>query len=246
MSDNSSDSTLYQYEHVPVSEVSKQIDRFIIPELQNACRSLWQRNIFTFMCSNQEDGKNKYIVLSDLSQENEDIFKRLMESDPDHYTYSSYRDAYSIHFESNNVSEIISEFTRLIGPFKIQDVLGEGYKSLEDFLAQNCGLGKYIPNPNYNLNAEMPKFEDFEDPTEFISKLNEYTNSLDLSKEILVFDETKLEKPIEEYLKEKGVLHLYDKERGLVYDNSYYMERHQKYLEYIKNQDAPSGDDLEI
>ena len=107
-------SMLYQYEHVPVSEVSKEIDRFIIPELQSACRSLWQRNIFTFMCSNREDGKSKYIILSNLSQENEDIFKSLMESDPDHYTYSSYRAAYSIIFKSDNVNEIIIEFAKLV------------------------------------------------------------------------------------------------------------------------------------
>lgn len=93
----------FSYSYVPVHIVAQNIDEYIIPECQAACKGLWAKNLFTFMCSNRDEGDDKYILLGQLSTENEEIFKELMEQDPEHYFYSEYRETYGVSACGNPV-----------------------------------------------------------------------------------------------------------------------------------------------
>ena len=46
----------------------------------------------------------------------------------------------------------------------------------------------------------------------------------------IVFDENKMEKTFEEYLKEKNFEHLYLKEEDRIYLDQYYLDAHKNYL----------------
>lgn len=187
----------YQYTHVGVDKVAANKDEYIIPELQEACMELWARNLFTFMCSNLENGEDKYILVGKLSEENTAVFQQLMETDPEHYKYMEYYNRYEITNYGSS-EEALKKIIELIKPFKMQDVL-EGYQSVEAFLVYNFGIGKY------DEETLCP-----------------------------IFDETKMTKTVEEYLEEAGVLHLYDSERGIVYDSEFYRDAHFRYLEYVR------------
>ena len=85
--------TKYQYSHVSMSMVSKNIEEYIIPELQEACKQLWAKNIFTFMVSNRNDAGEAYIMVSTLSDENQKIFEDLMKGGTKGYCKDGYRAA---------------------------------------------------------------------------------------------------------------------------------------------------------
>ena len=62
--------------------VAHNINEFIIPECQEACISLWARNIGTFMCSNRDELSDiSYILLNDLSEENKHIIDELIKKE---------------------------------------------------------------------------------------------------------------------------------------------------------------------
>ena len=83
--------TKYEYCYVSMPEVEANIDEYIIPELQEACKSLWKRNVFTFMCSNRNDGGSAYIILESLSPENKEIFEQLKKDHPEYFIFDNYR-----------------------------------------------------------------------------------------------------------------------------------------------------------
>lgn len=58
----------FEYTHIPWHLVAQDIDEYIIPECQEACKYLWAKNIGTFMCSNRsESDDTKYILLNNMS-----------------------------------------------------------------------------------------------------------------------------------------------------------------------------------
>ena len=134
----------FSYSYVDMETVANNIDEYIIPECQEACKNFWAKNIFTFMCSNRDEGELKYILLNKLSPENEEIFKRMCEEDPHNYFFDTYRQTFGIraYGEGEEVSEQLSKLTE---KFKMQDVL-EGYWSRENFLIDKFNMFKTLCN----------------------------------------------------------------------------------------------------
>lgn len=66
----------YQYSVVDMKVVYDDIDEYIIPENQRACKLLWSKNIFTKMCNNY-DNVDSWITISLFSEENKKLFDEL-------------------------------------------------------------------------------------------------------------------------------------------------------------------------
>jgi hypothetical protein len=122
-------STKYQYSYVDLEIVISNPDEYIIPECQPACKAFWQKNIETFMVSNYDDD-HLYVLLFDLSEENIDIFKSLMEKDS-RYFFDYFKETYGIGTKDLN-EKSTEELLSLTNVFKIQDTLR--YQSPESFL----------------------------------------------------------------------------------------------------------------
>ena len=221
----------FMYMAVPIYTVAENIDEYIIPECQEACKELWAKNLFTFMCSNREDGENKYILLGELSAENEEIFKQLMEKYPSNYDWSEFRGTYAIRTYGTQ-EETSKKLLDLVEPFQMQDVL-EGYQTIEDYLTETFGIFKLEPNPDYTSGVKAPKMEDYEDFQEFLAAYDKYVELISTPEYVKVFDKTKMTKSVEEYLQEAGEYHLYDQERGIVYRNEFYRDAHLRYMKYL-------------
>ena len=228
----------YNYFHVDLEIVASDIEEYIIPECQEACKILWNNNICTHMCSNDLDGDEKWIQLGKLSEENKRIIERLAEEDPEHYTKEG-----KIKLKSNSEEEASQELQKLVSVLKMQDVLekGEAYQTVETFLISRYGLGKTIPNPDYK-GVKEPEFEDYEDMDSYRRAYFEWLNQSVKPKEIEVLDESKMTKTLEEYIIEAGVEDLYDKERGVIYTSPFYRDMHQRYVEYMKSREHDDED----
>ena len=225
--------TKYQYSYVPMIEVIKNIDEYIIPELQEACKLLWEKNIFTFMCSNRNDGGAAYIVLESLSAENIEIFKKLQTQYPEHFTLDSWRHN-RFRLEISNTTKmsenkISSIFLKLANNFVEQDIQDDFYLTKEDYLL-SCGCYDEVPNPNYVEDiGPMPMGTSLEELDKWLAKGRE-------PKTIKVFSKSKMTKSFEEYIKENGDENRTDFETGNVYDSPYFLKRHLEYIE-LKNTD---------
>lgn len=216
----------FNYSYVPIHYVAQNMDEYIIPENQEACRMLLDKNIFTFMSSNREDGDYKYVQLGKLSDENMKIIKKLVESCPENYVFSSFRNTYQIEITTDSkekASEILKALTK---PFVMQDV-EEGYVTMEEFLMENFHTYKTVEIDG----PEYPSMADYEDISEFLCALDEWAAT---PKTKYIFDETKVTKSFGEYLAEAGATDLYDPDRQIVYIDKFYMEAHKKYLSYLQ------------
>lgn len=121
--------TRYQYPYVELEQVMANPDEYIIPLCQPACRALWDKNIETFMVSNNDD-KDLYVLLANISPENISILKELAQSDPRYY-FDGFRNTYGIAVKGiteNSMRELFS----LTDVFRVQDTAR--YQSVEDFL----------------------------------------------------------------------------------------------------------------
>ena len=88
---NNTKGAQYQYEYVELEEVIANPEEFIIPQCIPACKSVWEKNIETYMVSNNEHGtENLYVLFKNLSDENIAIIKELSEKDP-RFFYYEYR-----------------------------------------------------------------------------------------------------------------------------------------------------------
>lgn len=122
----------YQYSNVNLESVVKNIDEYIIPECQQACRLLWSKNIETFMVSNYED-KFLYVLIADLSEDNQKIFDELSKGD-NRYFFDEYRHFYGIRVNGTDQNSV-NELNFLTNIFEMQDVNSSQYKTAEEFLA---------------------------------------------------------------------------------------------------------------
>lgn len=122
--------TRYQYPYVELEQVMANPDEYIIPACQPACKALWNKNIETFMVSNNDD-KDLYVLLANVSPENVSILKELAQSDPRYY-FDGFRNTFGIAVKGMT-EDSMRELVALTDVFRIQDTLG--YQSVEDFLA---------------------------------------------------------------------------------------------------------------
>lgn len=221
--DTSSPWQRHTYEAIHI--VAQNIDEYIIPELQEPCKKLWDKNIFTFMVSNRNDNGDTWIMLtSDLSPENRDIYDELSEKYPDIY-YPSITRQKSLQIrlkdtDSLSVEELSEKFSKLVEPFKPQDVGKFHYQTEEQFLIY-CGCYDEIPNPEHKLL--QLNFSNVED---MIASLNKPR----VPETIKVFNPNKMTKTLEEYVKEKNAESRFDPTTRRIYDSKWLLDKHKKFL----------------
>jgi hypothetical protein len=177
------------------------------------------------MCSNRCDGGDSFILLEPLSDENQAIFNKLMKEHPENFIYDKVREKLRIQFYTENLSEqkIAEMFDKAISYFKSQDVPKGFYLTKEQFLI-NCGCYKEVPNPKYVKNpGPFPASSNLKVQDKYFEKCNQ-------PKMLKIFDETKVTKPFDAYLKENGIT-TYDPESQKIYRSEFCLKRH---LDYVK------------
>lgn len=234
----------YNYRSVFLEEVIKNIDEYIIPECQDACKCFWNNNIITSMCSNYDNGADKWITVGELSDENKAIFEKLMEENPVHYAWDSYYNRYQIS-DSGEGEDVSERLAKLAQAFKMQDVIdysGQAYVTIEEYLMKKFGLSKTVQNTEYK-EVQEPKFEDFDDIPSYLKALEDWSFAGMEPKTMQVFDESQMTKSIEEYIAEAGAGDLYDSERGVIYTSQFYKDMHERYLEYTRKKQQDEKDE---
>ncbi len=218
--DNSSKNFRYAGESIEI--VSSNPDEYIVPECLEACRSFWDKNIFTASCSNRDEKKNKdgkvlkYIMVSNLSEENLKKFKQLAQEYPHNYTsIERYQQTYYVIIieSTDNEQDRDSDskaFLDLVSPFQMQDCL-EGFVSLKDYYIQNL-TGGFYPSKTVSI----PDSEQ-----ELIDAVKKYLNAF-------------------------GKLDLLDLDRKVVYDSMFYKKAHDRYLEYLRTNPPTNPDPHEL
>ena len=119
----------YQYPYVELEDVMANPEEYIIPQCLPACRALWDKNIETFMVSNNDD-EDLYVLLTNVSDENMAIFNQMKQQDP-RFVFDGYRNTIGIAVKGNNDSSM-HELQGLTEVFRIQDTLR--FQTAEDFL----------------------------------------------------------------------------------------------------------------
>lgn len=123
--------TQYQYTSVDMESVVDNIEEYVIPECQQACRSLWSKNIETFMASDHQD-QSLYVLITKLSNENQKIFDELSNNDK-RYFFSDFRHCYGIRVKGvdEESANILNGLTEV---FSIQDVESRRHQTADDYL----------------------------------------------------------------------------------------------------------------
>lgn len=149
--------TKYQYSYVDLEYVMQNPTEYIIPQCLPACRALWGKNIETFMCSNNDD-KDLYVLLMNLSDENKARMQELCERDS-RFFYSEYRGTYG--FGATGMSEESArELLALTGALNVQDT--KRFQDVETFMREYRKTGgEYFIDEDGNIqmkeNPELAK-----------------------------------------------------------------------------------------
>lgn len=222
----------YQYSVVDIKFVMDEIDEFIIPENQEACKLLWSKNIFTVMCNNYEND-DSWITIDTLSLENQKLFDELALLNPElGPTWGGI--GFRIPIKPGKGTDTFSEFKKLIDLFPMQDVQRDGYMEKETFLTDYCDCFKMVPNP-VRKNILKPDVSLYDDMTKYARDFMAYVDDVNLPSQIRVFDESKMTKTFEEYLKESKFSGLYDESLERVYYNQMYYDAHLRYIKLNKD-----------
>jgi len=223
--------------------IKEGADKFIEKGALPLCEKLWDLNIFTLESEGYHD--RSYVVLDTLSPENLRIFERLKNKNPENYVVGNGPYHYPKFGEDGKFVfyDGIEMPTALADAFQMQDIT-RGFRTVQEFLLKDCDCYKQIPNPNYKEPPPMPNIEDYPTEQEYEKAFLEHCKMSGFGNPnrhptIEVFDETKVEKPIEEYLKEHNIdLSLWNKEEKRIYHSHFYLDRHNKYLEHVHKQKA--------
>ena len=217
----------YLYVAMPIEEVMANIDEYIIPENKEIIEYLWDMNILTTQTNNYEN-EFSWIQLGELSEENEKIFWKLVNEmmDLDERTASKFTTYRGISVPIvPGTRGTFDDFKLLVDHFKPQDVQKDGYMTEDEFFIK-MGFSMVIDNPEYGKVPE-PEYEDYNDVKKYQEACKKYNDSL--IRRITVVDRTKITKPIEEYLEERGYSGCYDKEEGKIFYNKRLYEGHMRF-----------------
>ncbi len=184
-----------------IHEIAKEgIEKHVNELCIEVCQDLWNKNIYTK--SIKVDDENIEIVLDKLNGENNLIFEKRMKKDTEKY-YKDLENEYTVNINRQNKSDksIKTELKNAVKYFVMQDV-EIGFVDKQKFLMNICDCEK-------------------------VEGMKENAKKLNLE---IVFDENKMEKTFEEYLKEKDFEHLYLEEEDRIYLDKFYLDGHINYL----------------
>ncbi len=223
----------YKYSKVEMEFVVNNIDEFVIPENQEACKLLWSKNIFTIMTNNYEnefgDHDFSWIALSDLSEENQRVFDDLLNASDPRVGMFRMKKIIKIPITTQKGVNTFAEFKKIIDLFEYQDVQKDGYYTIEQFMIENTDCVKRELNPEH-LKAIKPNLADFHgDFVAYSKAYEEYISYETAPSEIVTFDETKMTKSFQEYVDESRYAGLFDPDLNRVYRNQMYYDAHMKY-----------------
>jgi hypothetical protein len=211
----------YQYTHMDVSYVAENINEYIIPECRQACKLLWDKNIFTYLCTNY-DNDYTAIAISEFSAENQKIYYELSQTDS---RLINWRGLPAIRLEATG-KEVIPVLNGLTDLFRMQDVLYDGYYTIESFLIER-GCYNIVDNPRYMKDNQSENSKDLQAMMKHLDDYNDNTPH------IYVYDETKVKRSLASYLKEAGLTDFYVPHEGKIFKNEFYFKAHKNYLSFI-------------
>lgn len=228
------ESTQYQYMHVELEDVMRNIDEFIIPECQEACKLLWGKNIETFMVSNHEDN-HLYVLIEQLSDENKERMKKLIEECPEFYFFDKFRHYYGIRTDGITKSDE-KILAKLVRPFLMQDILEKRYQTAEEFLDDYKSF-------SINDIQQIMKAYDLS-TSENVLQISKSGN-VGIRPEYLLNPE-RANATLEEALKNTGKRELYDEIEGIVYCSRTFMDWHKRYVKSKSKNDRNETYEKEI
>lgn len=210
-----------QYEgasRVSQEDVEAEPRRWIIEECVPACQILWDKNIYTFMCSDGLDIDAWIeLELECLSPENKGILEQI-KCEYDCYQYHEGCINIPVKGKGKSAQE---ELINIANRFVMQDVPSKySTCSMESVYIKN-GCYKVIDNPDYvpieeqlaNMTFENWKL-DIQEPT------------------MTVFDSSKITRSDEEYIEAIGAIK--DTDTGVIYRSQFHYNKHLKYLEFLE------------
>lgn len=207
-------------------------EKFIMPECLPACKVLWEKNIYTYMVSDSVDFE-AWIELEAraLSPENLEYLLSL-ESQGVHIVkgYHSGTIQFGVGCFGEKAQRLLLD---IANGFKMQDVqkgFGLGYLDLRDGLMA-AGCTKEVPNPDYVDPMTVPENERWK------LLLGEEAEPT-----ITVFDETKVQEPIEKNFEGTGMVFNLEEER--VYRSEYHYRKHLNYLKSLEEKNEMGDIDL--
>lgn len=216
--------------HATQEDVEKEPRKYIIEECVEACEILWSKNIFTYMCSEFCDN-NAWIELieDDLSVENLEIINNLKNPYKIYKGYHNGSVMVIVPTLGLDAKELLIRFADML---KMQDVpKREATITRINALIQS-GYGMEIKNPAY---VPYEKFEErikSLNPIQRYNELEKYLHSVECEEYISDVDETKIDRPVEEILKENG--YIISEDNHKIYKNAFYYKKHLKYLKSLK------------
>ncbi len=219
--------TKYQHTAEPMEKVEQNIEEYIIPELQEACKILWSKNIFTLMVSNRNDGGSTYIYLNGgVTGKNIDIWNKLNKKYPNNfYKGTRIKDLRIQIADTTKMTEkeIADAFIKMVSNFELQDVSSVFYQTAEEYLVEK-GYCDEVPNPDYVEAGPMPTGLNYEALNAWLAKIN-------CPKTIKVFNKSKMgKKTFEQIVRENGDENRTDFENEKVYCSTYFYNKHLNYV----------------
>lgn len=156
----------YGYGKVDMLEVMNNIEEYIIPENREACKLLWNKNIFTIMCNNY-DNEESWITLNKLSYENQKIFDEFSKID-NRFGYTFGGIGLIIPVKPCKGVDTYDYFKKLIDSFKYQDVQSDGCMTLEEFMIYYTDCYDVIDDKRvFNKDKMVKTYEEYVRDSEF-------------------------------------------------------------------------------
>lgn len=218
----------YDYVATNIKTVMENIDEYVIPENQRIIEYLWDMNIITTHTNNY-DNDFSWVAIGELSEENKKVFWERANKDSilDERLYPKFTlfSAFSIPVKPGT-KDTFDDFKSLVDLLKPQDVQKDGYMSIEEFYINCTDCWKIIDNPCYGTILE-PQYENYSDIHEYQKAYEIYNSSL--TRRIKVIDESKITRPLEEYLEEAGYSGCYDALEGKIFYTRRLYEGHMRY-----------------
>ena len=229
----------YAYVSTDIRTVMNNEEEYIIPENRRIIEYLWDHNIVTKQTNNYENDYS-WVQIGKLSEENDEIFfscvndRDMAFRDEEKEPKISSARGFSVPIKPTPGVDTFEAFKPLVDLLKPQDVQKDGYMTIEEFYIYCTDCWQIVDNPEYNP-LPAPRYEDYSNPVEYGEAYDKYAESVNVKRRIKVVDESKIVKPLEEYLEETGYSGCYDEEEGKIFHTRRLYEGHMRY----KNMEEP-------